>query len=78
MPTYPYAYTKIKKSIYDIQFPGKWSEFDTIKMIFAALQSEFTNPKITGIQPYHEIINHTLYIHKSGRFKLGLSLTDSI
>ena len=37
-----------------------------------------TNPKITGIQPYYGIINHTLYINKSGRSKLGLSLTDSV
>ena len=32
--TYPNAHTKIKKSIYDIQFPAKWSEFGIIENDF--------------------------------------------
>ena len=59
MPAYPIAYAKVKNYIFDVQFPGKWSEFGIIDMIFSALQSELFRfkfyslsskiPKITGI-----------------------------
>ena len=40
MPTYSNAHAKVKKLIFEVQFPGNWFEFDMIEMIFEALQSE--------------------------------------
>ena len=37
MPTYPYAYAKIKRSIYDIQFPGN------VMVSYAALVMRYGN-----------------------------------
>ena len=59
MPAYPIAYAKVKNCIFDVQFPGKWSEFGIIGNDFfrptiwpiqiQVLFAEFKNPKITGI-----------------------------
>ena len=61
MPTYTNAYAKVKKSIFDIQFPGNWFEFGMIENDFWsstiwAIQiqvsyTEFENPKNPGIEP---------------------------
>ena len=60
MPTYPNAYAKVKKWIFDVRFPGNCFEFDMIlndfwSSTFWAIQikvsfTEFKNPKNPGIQ----------------------------
>ena len=61
MYTYPNAYAKVKKLIFNVQFTGNWFEFGTIENDFWssriwAIQIqvsflEFENPENPGIQP---------------------------
>ena len=65
MSTYLNAHAKIKKLIFDIQFPGNRFQLGIIKNDFwsstiwaiqiQASFPEFKNPKNPGIQPIHEL-----------------------
>ena len=68
MSTYSNAHAKVKKLIFEVQFPGNWFESDIIgndfqSFTFSAIQiyvsfTEFKNSKNPGIQPtYTEDIN---------------------
>ena len=63
MSNYLNAHAKVKKWIFNIEFPWNWFEFDIISNDFwssiiwaISIQvslTEFKNPKIPGIQPSH-------------------------
>ena len=79
MSTYPNAYTKVKKLIFDVQYPGNWFEFGIIEYDFWTFTiwtiqiqvsfPEFENPKNPGIQPK--------YGHIQGNDESKISHIDS-
>ena len=61
MSTYSNAHAKVKKLIFEVQFPGNWFESDIIgndflqSDLFRFSCTDFENPKNPGIQPIHTV-----------------------